>query len=69
MTTVGHLKGKSITFCWSPGQENIQGNEDADKSTKSVAASVDVIFKSVFFWIQSFIQKNILIKHFKIIGA
>ena len=31
-------KGKSITFCCSPGHVNIQGNEDADKADKSTAA-------------------------------
>ena len=40
-------KGKSVTFCWSPGHVGIKGNEDADKAAKQAASNIQINFKSV----------------------
>ena len=42
-------KEKSITFCWSPENVNIQGNEDADKAVKSQLPEVISILLSPLF--------------------
>ena len=57
-------KGKSITFCWSPGHVNIQGNEDADKAAKSAAIRNDVDFKSIPYLDTKFYSKKYIFNKF-----
>ena len=58
-------KGKSITFCWSPGHVNIQGNEDADKAAKLAAARDVITFKSVPFLDTKFYSKKYIFNSFQ----
>ena len=58
-------KGKSITFCWSPGHVNIQGNEDADNAAKSAAIRNDVDFKSIPYLDTKFYSKKYIFNTFQ----